>query len=343
MSGLLKSFLMPLLHNAIYIITKNNKSKNKTFKKRKIKNKKHYSNAIAVLECSYLNIYSSNPVKYLSAMKFGAHVSIAGGIDKAPLRAHGLGCECFQIFSRSPRGGKPAELNDRIVESFLSECAKYNIAEYYIHTPYYINLCSEKKILRDSSIAIIKEELERGSTLEAKYIMTHLGSSRKTNRKQAVKMIIEGLKRIVDNTGFSTQLLLENTAGQGTTIGNSFEELAEILEGVRDSNIGICIDTAHLFASGYDIRTKEKFKETVCLLSSTIGIKKIKLFHGNDSKVDLGEKKDRHEHIGKGKIGTRGFKNIIKSRDFRNINMIVETPPEKVGDDIKALKNLRDK
>jgi len=299
--------------------------------------------AIAVLKIARFNIRILYPVKYLSIMKFGAHVSIAGGINQAPLRAHNLGCECFQIFSRSPRGGKPPELDNGIVESFLSECAKYKIAEHYIHTPYYINLCSEKKELRDSSIAIIREELERGSVLGAKYIMTHLGSSKGTNREQAVKMIVEGLKKTIDSSGFSTQLLLENTAGQGAAIGDSFEELAEILDGVRDSSIGICIDTAHLFAAGYDIRTKEIFKETLRVLSTTIGIEKIKLFHGNDSKIGLGERKDRHEHIGKGKIGIKGFKNIIKNPHFENINMIVETPPEKVGEDIKVLKDLRDK
>lgn len=275
-------------------------------------------------------------------MKFGAHVSIAGGIDRAPKRANDLGCECFQIFSRSPRGGKPPELKDGLVESFLNECGKYDIAEYYIHTPYYINLCSEKEELRDSSIAIIKEELERGSTLGVKYIMTHLGSSKGFNRKQAVNMIIEGLKKIIDNTNFSTKLLLENTAGQGATMGDSFEELSEILDGVKGSEIAICIDTAHLFASGYDIRTEEKFKETFGKLSETIGFENIKLFHGNDSKVGLGERKDRHEHIGKGKIDIEGFKNIIKNPSLKIINMIVETPPGKVGDDIKTLKKLRD-
>lgn len=275
-------------------------------------------------------------------MKFGAHVSIAGGIDRAPKRANDLGCECFQIFSRSPRGGKPPELKDGLVESFLNECGKYDITEYYIHTPYYINLCSEKEELRDSSIAIIKEELERGSTLGVKYIMTHLGSSKGFNRKQAVNMIIEGLKKIIDNTNFSTKLLLENTAGQGATMGDSFEELSEILDGVKGSEIAICIDTAHLFASGYDIRTEEKFKETFGKLSETIGFGNIKLFHGNDSKVGLGERKDRHEHIGKGEIGIEGFKNIIKNPSLKKINMIVETPPGKVGDDIKTLKKLRD-
>lgn len=276
-------------------------------------------------------------------MKFGAHVSIAGGINKAPLRAFKLGCECFQIFSRSPRGGKPPELKDELVESFLDECSRCNIVDYYIHTPYYINLCSEKKELRNSSIAIIKEELERGSILDAKYVMTHLGSSKGTNRDHAVKIVIEGLKKIMDNADFSTQLLLENTAGQGATVGDSFEELAEILNGVRGYNIGICIDTAHIFAAGYDIKTQRGFEETLSTLSSTVGFSNIKLFHGNDSKIALGERKDRHEHIGKGKIGIEGFKNIIKYPYFEHINMIVETPPEKVGEDIKTLKKLRDK
>lgn len=274
-------------------------------------------------------------------MKFGAHVSIAGGIDKAPSRAYGLGCECFQIFSRSPRGGKPSELEDDLVESFFEQCEKHNISEYYIHTPYYINLCSEKEELRSSSIKIIKEELERGSKLGVKYAMTHLGSSKESDRGQSRLLIIESLKQIMDDSNFSTQLLLENTAGQGNTMGDSFEELAEILNGLEGYNISICLDTAHLFASGYDIRTKEGLEQTIGEISNTIGIENIKLFHGNDSKIGLGERKDRHEHIGKGKIGINGFKNIIKNPLFKNINMIVETPPDKVGEDIKILKRLR--
>jgi len=276
-------------------------------------------------------------------MKFGAHVSIAGGIDKSPKRASDLGCECFQIFSRSPRGGKAPVLKEVLVESFLSECSKHNISDYYIHTPYYINLCSEKKELRDSSIVIIREELERGSLLGVKYVMTHLGSSKDMSRKQAINLIIKGLEKILSGSSFSTKLLLENTAGQGATVGDRFEELQEILDGINGSDIGICIDTAHLFASGYDIRSKESFNETFERFSKTIGIDNIKLFHGNDSKVGLGERKDCHEHIGKGKIGLEGFKNIIRNPAFNKINMIVETPPDKVAEDIKVLRKLRDK
>ena len=274
-------------------------------------------------------------------MKFGAHVSIAGGINKSPRRAYDLGCECFQIFSRSPRGGKPPELHDDLLTSFFNECEKYNIEEYYIHTPYYINLCSEKKELRNSSIDLVRQEMERGSRLRAKYIMTHLGSSKENSRKKALSLIIESLKRIMDSSDFTTQLLLENTAGQGATMGDSFEELAEILVGLEGYNINICLDTAHLFAAGYDIRSKEAFRSTIRKISNTIGVKKVKLIHGNDSKIGLGERKDRHEHIGKGKIGIEGFTNIIESREFKNINMIVETPPSKVGEDIKTLKSLR--
>lgn len=275
-------------------------------------------------------------------MKFGAHVSIAGGIDKAPLRAHKLGCECFQFFSRSPRGGKAPGLTNALVESFLDECSKYKISEYYIHTPYYINLCSEKKELRDSSAAIIREELQRGSLLGVKYIMTHLGSSKDTSRKKALNFIIEGIKKIMDNQDYSTKLLLENTAGQGATVGDNFEELEEILNGIKGLDVSICIDTAHTFAAGYDIRTDDELNKTINAISNTIGVEKIKLFHGNDSKIGLGERKDRHEHIGKGKIGIDGFKCIIKNPLFKDINMIVETPPDKVGEDIKILKNLRD-
>lgn len=276
-------------------------------------------------------------------MKFGAHVSIAGGIDKAPKRAHDFGCECFQIFSRSPRGGKAPELKEEVVESFLSECRKYHITDYYIHTPYYINLCSDKKILRDSSVSIIREELVRGSLLRVQYVMTHLGSSKDLNREQAVDLIIEGLHEIMDGPSLYTKLLLENTAGQGATVGDSFEELRKILDGVIGFDIGICIDTAHLFAAGYDIRSDDSLNKTLEELSKTIRIENIVLFHGNDSKVGLGERKDRHEHIGKGKIGIEGFKNIVRNPAFKNINMIVETPLEKVAEDIKVLKKLRDK
>ena len=276
-------------------------------------------------------------------MKFGAHVSIAGGINKAPGRAFDLGCECFQIFTRSPRGGNPPALDKDLVDSFLSSCAQYNLTEYYVHTPYYINLASTKKEIRASSIAIIREELERSSVIGARYVVTHLGSAKDILRPDAVRMVADGISTVLEGTHLPDMLLLENTAGQGATIGDTFEELAEILEKVRNPGLGICIDTAHLLASGYDIRTEEALQKTLDILSAVVGLDRVKLIHGNDSKASLGERKDRHEHIGKGEVGKEGFKAIVSHTELKNLNMIVETTPEKVGEDIKLLKLLRGK
>jgi len=276
-------------------------------------------------------------------MKFGAHVSVAGGIDKAPGRAHAIGCECFQIFTRSPRGGKPPVLGKSLVDSFLGSCSSYGLTDYYIHTPYYINLASEKKELRRSSVAIIREELERGSVIGAKYVMTHLGSSKGMDRARAVDMVTEGVAAILeDSDSLSTELLLENTAGQGETIGDTFEELARILNDVGNPRLGICLDTAHLLASGYDIRTKSSLSNSLAVFSSVINPDRVKLLHGNDSKAGLGEKKDRHEHIGKGKIGKEGFKAMLANPTLSKLDMIVEIPPEEVEPDIGLLKRMRD-
>ncbi len=276
-------------------------------------------------------------------MKFGSHVSIAGGIDKAPERAHKLGGECFQIFTRSPRGGKPPSLGKDLIDSFLSSCAEYSLADYYVHTPYYINLASDKEELRASSIAIIREELERSSTIGARYVMTHLGSSKDTVRSKAVRMVADGICRVLEGAHLRDMLLLENTAGQGATIGDTFEELAEILNLVGDPGVGICIDTAHLLASGYDIRTSKALHDTIDVISRTVGLDRVKLMHGNDSKAALGERKDRHEHIGKGRVGIEGFKAILSRPELKDLNMIVELPPDKVAADIALLKRLRGK
>ena len=274
-------------------------------------------------------------------MKFGSHVSIAGGIDKAPERARKLGCECFQIFTRSPRGGKPPILTKDLVDSFLATCSEYDLADYYVHTPYYINLSSENTEIRHTSIAIIQEELERSQTIGASYVMTHLGSAKDMPRTKALRLIADGISRALNGAHSHNMLLLENTAGQGATMGDTFEELAEILEFVGDPGLGVCIDTAHLLASGYDIRTSSALYSTIDVISQTVGLDRVKLIHGNDSKAALGERKDRHEHIGKGKIGIEGFKAILSHPELQNLDMIVELPPEKVAADIALLKRLR--
>jgi len=274
-------------------------------------------------------------------MKFGAHVSIAGGIEKSPSRARELGCECFQVFTRPPQGGSPSRLDQTTVDTFFDECSRYRFFDYYIHTPYFINLASENEETCRASVSIIKEELVRGSIIEARYVVTHIGSGKESGKSRAIMKVTDGLKRVLDGRYNKTKLLLENSAGQGSIIGDTFEELAEILEKVGNPDLGICLDTAHLFASGYDIRTEETFTATLRQFSSIVGLDKLKLLHGNDSKVGLGDRKDRHEHIGKGRIGIDGFATIVNHPHLKDIDLIIETPLEKVGDDIMNLKKLR--
>ncbi len=274
-------------------------------------------------------------------MNFGAHVSISGGITNAPSRAYKLGCECFQIFSRSPQGGKSPKLDDKTVEGFLTECSKYNFYNYYIHTPYYINLASKNPQIRLDSQSIIKEEIKRGSVIGAKYVVTHLGSAKDLGEAQGLRMVIDGLKQALDTNTYQTKLLIENSAGQGYTIGGKFERLSEILDKVGNSELGVCLDTAHLFASGYDISNEGAVINIIDKFSSIVGLHRLKLLHGNDSKVGLGERKDRHEHIGKGKIGIEGFRAIVNEPRLKDIDIIIETPLEKVADDIENLKRLK--
>lgn len=276
-------------------------------------------------------------------MKFGTHVSIAGGIDMAPKRAFDLGCECFQFFTRSPRGGKPSRLDGEVIEKFLSYCREFGFEDYYVHTPYFINLASVDKKVRNNSVKLIREDLERASLLEVKSIMTHLGSSRGISRKEALKNVADSVIKILDGYDGSSVLLIENSAGQGDTVGHRLEELEEILGIIDNKEIGVCIDTAHLFGAGYDVRDEKSLSDTIEQIDKCFGLDKVRLLHGNDSKAELGERKDRHELIGKGKIGVNGFKAIVNDLRLKHLDIIVENPPEEVEVDIKLLKELRDK
>lgn len=270
-------------------------------------------------------------------MKIGCHVSIAGGIWNAPKNAADLGCEIFQMFTRSPQGGSAPKIDKAIAEKFKEEMDKWKQEDCYIHAPYYINFASAKEKTRKASVRIIREELERGTLLGAKCLMTHLGSSKDFSRKEALKMVAFGVKEIMKDYKGSTQFLLEISAGAGNVIGDTFEELEFIVGG--NPKIGICLDSAHMFASGYDIKTKSGFDSTINIIEKTLGLKNIKAIHANDSKVGLNEHKDRHDHIGDGKIGVEGFKNLIKS--FPEVDFILETKHDKVAQDIKKLKQLR--
>ncbi len=280
-------------------------------------------------------------------MKIGAHISAAGGVANAPQNAHTIGSEVFQFFSRSPRGGKAPVLTTKQIKNFKANMKEFKQAECYLHAPYYINLASINNRIYYGSISVLREELERGSKLGVKYLMFHPGSAKDLGLKPAIKKVAQGIKEIFKNYTGTTQLLIEISAGSGQIIGDTFEEIASILKllpvKIR-KQVGICYDTAHAFESGYDIRTAQALKKTLQEFDKKIGLAKLKLIHVNDSKTDLGSHVDRHEHLGKGKIGLEGFRAIINEPKLKNINLILETPTTQgVLKDIKLLKKLRAK
>lgn len=279
-------------------------------------------------------------------MRIGSHVSIAGGIWNAPANAAKVGAEVFQIFSRSPHGGPALPITAEVVEKFQAEMKKHKFDSFYIHTPYYINLASTENNIYFGSISVIRQELERGSALGARAIMTHLGSFGELTDKEGLEKVAKAIAKIMDGYQGSTQLLLEISAGAGRIVGDTFEEIASILysKEVSKFGIGVCFDTAHALASGYEIRTEDGLNKLLKQYDKLIGLNKLALVHANDSKVDLGGRVDRHEHIGKGKIGLSAFKLLAQNKDLNKLDWILETPKDKPGDDernIKVLKKLR--
>lgn len=276
-------------------------------------------------------------------MLIGVHVSAAGSLALAPTRAKAVGAEVFQFFSRSPQGGSAVKITPALAKEFKVNCKKYGQAESYIHTPYYINLASLKNNIYYGSISVIREELERGSLLGVKYVMTHLGSAREVGTKW-LPMVVAGLKKIMSGYKGSTKLLIEISAGSGEIIGDRFEEIAKILKGVGNKEIGVCFDTCHAFASGYDLRDIKAVKKTFGDFNKIIGLGRLKLIHCNDSKTSLGSNRDRHEHIGLGQIGINGFKAMMAYGHLQKINWCLETPEDDNRGDkenIKTLKKIR--
>lgn len=276
-------------------------------------------------------------------MLVGAHVSAAGGVFNAPLNAAAIGCEVFQMFTRSPQGGSVPPLTPGIVALFKRNCELAAQREWYIHCPYFINFASGNNRIRYGSIAVVRQELERGALLGATYVMAHLGSYNELGREKGYLQLIAGLQQMLRGYTGSTRFLIEISAGAGDIIGDTFEEIAEIVHHpkLKKFLIGVCFDTQHAFGSGYDLRTKEAVDVTLEKFQDVVGLDRLKMFHGNDSKAELGSHKDRHEHIGQGHIGKSGFAALVNSERLRGVNMVCETKPPAVRDDVAFLKQLR--
>jgi deoxyribonuclease-4 len=273
-------------------------------------------------------------------MFLGAHVSIQGGLPTAPRRAAKLGCECLQIFTRSPRGGPAGQFTAELIREFRLACDIARQRAWYIHTPYYINLASANRRIYATSIKVVREELERGSAIGAAAVMTHLGSAGQAPRAEALKRVIAGVKRILSGYRGGARLLVEIAAGSGGILGDSFEELAAVVLATR-GRCGVCFDTQHAFASGYDLRSPTAVRETLDAFDNVIGLEHLYLSHCNDSLSPLGSHKDRHCHIGGGEIGRSGFRAILREPRFNDINFILETRTEGIRRDLMVLRRLR--
>jgi deoxyribonuclease-4 len=274
-------------------------------------------------------------------MKIGAHVSASGGLWNAPKNAAELGLECFQFFSRPPQGGRVGPIKPEDAKKFRAAMDEHGFAECYIHAPYVINLASKEERIRASTVEIVRGELDRGTVLGADAMMFHPGSASGVGEERGLALVVQGIKKILRGYEGTTRLLIEISAGAGMVIGDRFEEVRAMLDGVDDERVGVCFDTAHAFASGYDLRDEAGVARVMKEFDRIVGLDKLELSHCNDSKVGLGERRDRHEHIGKGKIGLGGFRSIVGSKAFADVNLILETPPEHVIEDIAVLKKLR--
>ncbi len=278
-------------------------------------------------------------------MRVGCHVSIAGSIDKAVDNAVKRECTAFQIFTSNPRSWHAKTLTDGDILAFREKIRGCNIdvLATVAHMPYLPNLASPNKESFERSVGTITREVERCGLLGIPYLVTHLGSHMGTGEEAGIRRLVEGLGRAaeVDN---DVIILLENTAGQKNSVGSDFEQWAEVLFQLEPSErFGVCLDTCHAFAAGYDLRTGTSVDETLARFSDVIGFKNLKIVHLNDSKGELGNNLDRHYHIGLGKIGEQGMKALIKSVNKKNIPIILETPIDDVRtdlDNIRAVKGL---
>jgi len=263
---------------------------------------------------------------------FGAHESVAGGLHLAFDRVDSVGGESLQIFTRNQRQWKPKPLSEEEVRDFHVAHERYQGMPVASHASYLVNLATGKDELLEKSIAALVLEFERCRLLGVPYVVMHPGSHGGDGVEAGLARFVAGMDRVLEQTGDEVMLLIETTAGQGTGLGSSFAEIGTIRSESRFSErIGVCVDTCHIFAAGYDLRTAETYRATMAELDREVGLAQVKFFHLNDSKKGCGSRVDRHEHIGKGMIGLEGFRNLVNDSRFATMAMTIETDK---GDDL---------
>lgn len=279
-------------------------------------------------------------------MRIGAHISIAGGVAKAVDRAKAAGCEAVQIFSGNPRGWKIVPFDPEASAEFRRCCREEEIYPVFIHSPYLINLSAPDEEIYCKSLAAFRNDLQRSDLLGADGFVIHVGYHRGEGMEAGVAKMAGALREtIAALPDLKTTILLENTASAGSSLGHRFENIAEIMDrSVAGEKLGLCFDTCHAYVSGYDVATAKGLKATLEEIDSLIGLDRLKLVHFNDSKYGLGSRRDRHEHIGQGRIGLDGMRRIARHPALQDKTFILETPKRTAADDprnVALVKSFR--
>ena len=275
-------------------------------------------------------------------VRVGVHVSIAGSVDLAVDRAKKAGCDVFQMFSRNPRGWGFLPLSKESCETFRSKIHSNNLLPVD-HMPYLPNLASPKSDIYDKSVAALTSELERCSLLGIPYLVTHLGHHLGDGIAGGRERVVRAINAALEASDNSVILLLENTAGEKNSVGSTFEHIRGIMDGMNYQNrIGICFDTCHAFAAGYELRTESGIRETLKQFDNSIGLNHLKMIHLNDTKGDLGSHLDRHEHIGMGYLGEGAFRLILHHPVLSTLPFICETPVDERRDDVGNIEKVRE-
>ncbi len=273
------------------------------------------------------------------------HVSISGSIDRAVDNAIAMDCTAFQIFTRNPRGWVAKPLVAKDIANFREKLAASKIDRFatVAHMPYLPNLSSPENDPFARSLSSLIDEIKRCSKLGIPYIVAHLGSHKGSGDKMGIEKLVKAFTKAAEETADDVIILLENTAGQKNSVGSDFEQLGAIFEQLRPAKrFGICIDTCHAFAAGYDLRTEKSSSDTLEKFHDTIGFENLKILHLNDSKGELGCNLDRHEHIGLGHIGEKGLAHVIQTINSKKIPIVLETPIDERRDDIGNLKKVKE-
>jgi deoxyribonuclease-4 len=275
-------------------------------------------------------------------MRFGFHISIAGGFSRVAERAELRGCETIQLFSRNPRGWKYSPLGEKNIEEFRSSIKSSGLFPVFLHLPYLPNIASQESKFYKRSVDSVITDLERAEKLGAQYLIIHIGHRMESSEDEGIEAVFQGINQAFEKVKNPVILLMENTAGQGTEIGYTFDQIKKIIERVHDhQRMGVCLDTAHSFEAGYDLSNKDGLERTLETFDQTIGLKRLHLLHLNDSKTPLGSRKDRHWHIGEGYIGLEGFRNLINHPLLRHLPGIMETPRKDTVEDLKNMEVIR--